>query len=144
MFLLQITFRENIPKQIASKHPTLILNYLESRFDNLMASNFKRENDKVTFKNRFFNGQSRNHILAMIDGGSIKTERSSGTITYTFSTARTALLIFCFSVFASFMVKSILPVILFNLVGGGLGLLITWMRLSWFTTKLNEEIEALE
>lgn len=144
MFPLQITFRKSISKQIASKHPQLILNYLESRFSNLMASNFNRENSKVTFKNDFFNGQSRNHILAMVDGGSIETEQASGVITYRFSTVRTALLIFCLSVFAAFMVKSILPLILFNLVGGGLGLLITWLRLSWFTAKLNEEIEALE
>lgn len=143
IFPFQIILKSKVTNKVAAKHSDITLEYLQNRFTGLKASDFQKEQYKITFKNRLFNGQGRNHILAIIDKGSFEMSPFDNKIIYQFSTLRTFLFFLVFGVIFTVLSQEVLIALLFTNLAYGLNVLITFIRLKFFIDKLSRELESL-
>lgn len=122
--------------------------YVVDRFKKLKVDKFFHLDNEIKFKNSFNNGQGRNHLFAVIDGGSIKCTEQKVIIS--FSTVTTALITlamaFAFAVLMTLISGSI-AVLLALPIGYswlyGMNIFIFLIRIYFFKRRLKREIAEL-
>jgi hypothetical protein len=84
-----------------------ILKFISEKLIELELDEIKVDGNRVKFKNRFFNGQRRWHLMATIDSGYFDYNNIRKTLVYEFSTTRAFLVVLVMSVFFGIISGSI-------------------------------------
>ena len=76
-----------------------ILKFISDKLIELELDEIRVDGNRVKFKNRFFNGQRKWHLMAPIDNGYFDYDSIRQTLVYEFSTTRAFLFVLAISIF---------------------------------------------
>jgi hypothetical protein len=121
---------DNIPKFISDK-------LIELELDEI-----KVDGNRVKFKNRFFNGQPRWHLMAPIDSGYFDYNSIRRTLVYEFSTTRAFLVVLAISIFFGIISGSTGVAVFMFLWLYGMNWIICIIRHNRFLNELISEMRS--
>lgn len=117
-----------------------IFDLIENELIRLKIDKIQRSEFKINFKNSFFNGQGRWHLMAPIDKGYLKLDGKSNNLEYSFSVIRTFYISLAFSLFFGLISQSYKFGIIIFLWFFGMNLIITLIRQNVFINKLKNKL----
>src|SRR5690606_28313777 len=103
LFPLNIKYNRKLNKLSESSQ---IFDLIEKELIRLKIDKIQRAELKINFKNSFFNGQGRWHLMAPIDKGYLKLDEKSNNLEYSFSVIRTFYISLAFSLFFGLISQS--------------------------------------
>lgn len=113
-----------------------IFDEIEKELIRLKIDKIRRSDLEINFKNSFFNGQGRWHLMAPIDKGYLKLNRTSRKLEYSFSIIRMFYITFGMSLFFGLISQSYWIGIIFFLWLFGMNWIITLIRQNSYMNKL--------
>ncbi len=137
MFPLNIKYNRKLN---TNSEISQIFDLIENELIRLKIDKIQRSEFKINFKNSFFNGQGRWHLMAPIDKGCLKLDGKSNNLEYSFSVIRTFYISLAFSLFFGLISKSYKFGIIIFLWFFGMNLIITLIRQYIFINKLKSKL----
>ncbi|MBU3027903.1 hypothetical protein [Zobellia galactanivorans] len=137
MFPLNIKYNRKLNKLSESNQ---ILDLIEKELIRLKIDKIQRSELKINFKNSFFNGQGRWHLMAPIDKGYLKLDGKSNNLEYSFSVIRTFYISLAFSLLFGLISQSYKFGIIIFLWFFGMNWIITLIRQNLFMNRLKSKI----
>ncbi len=137
MFPLNIKYRRELNSNSKSSQ---IFDLIEKELTRLKIDKIQRSELKIDFKNSFFNGQGRWHLMAPVDKGYLKLDRELRKLEYSFSVIRTFYISLAFSLIFGLISQSYRFGIIIFLWFFGMNLIITLIRQNVFMNKLKNKL----
>lgn len=143
MFPFTITQERTLGK-INNLESTILIEALKKELIRLKIDRFEYNDVEIDFKNPFFNGQGRNHLMSPVDKGSFKIDKHSDRFIYSYSLLRMFYITTGMSVFVGLMSRNVSIFLLFFLVLFGVNWFITLIRHMLFMNRLKKIFLKLE
>lgn len=115
-----------------------IIDIIENELVRLKIDKIERSDFKINFKNSFFNGQGRWHLMAPIDKGYLKLDSNFNNLEYSFSVIRMFCISLIVSLFFGLIAQSYWIATIFFLWFFGMNWIITLIRQNLFIDKLQK------
>jgi hypothetical protein len=141
IFPLTITFRRRIDtiQQVRSE---ILIDAIQAELIRLKVDQIRTDGLRIYFKNSFFNGQGRGHLMAAVDKGYFELNKASGELIYVFSTMRSFLIGLAISLFM-YLISRNLSFLFFLIWMIGFGSVIDWIRHYFFMNRLKKMLLKL-
>ncbi|NGX85401.1 hypothetical protein [Aequorivita sp. KMM 9714] len=133
MFPLNIKYKRVLNSKSDSRE---IFDKIEKELTRLKIDKIHRSDLKIEFKNSFFNGQGRWHLMAPIDKGYLKLDGNLKKIEYSFSVVRMFYITSVMALFFGLISQSYWIGIIFFSWLFGMNWIITLIRQNQFANKL--------
>ncbi|MCL5247746.1 hypothetical protein M4I21_18175 [Cellulophaga sp. 20_2_10] len=137
MFPLIIKYKRELTENIESQQ---VFDVIEKELIRLGVDKFKHSDLEIKFKNSFFNGQGRWHLMAPVDKGYFKLDRKLWKLEYSFSVIRTFYISLAFSFFFGLISQSYKFGIIIFLWFFGMNWIITLIRQNVFMNKMKRKL----
>ena len=137
MFPLKIKFQRELIVDIESKK---IFDIIEKELIRLKIDEIELYDSQINFKNSLFNGQGRWHLMAPIDKGYFKLNKTLGTLEYSISVIRMFYITLSMSFFFGLISKSYWIGLFCFLWLFGMNMILTLIRHNKFMNKLKKII----
>ena len=137
MFPLKIKFQRELIVDIESKK---IFDIIEKELIRLKIDEIELYDSQINFKNSLFNGQGRWHLMAPIDKGYFKLNKTLGTLEYSISVIRMFNITLSMSFFFGLISKSYWIGLFCFLWLFGMNMILTLIRHNKFMNKLKKII----
>lgn len=133
MFPLNIKYKRKL--NIDSEN-NQIIDIIEKELVRLKIDKIERSEFKINFKNSFFNGQGRWHLMAPVDKGYLKLDSSLKKLEYSFSVIRMFYITLTMSLIFGLISQSYWIGTIFFLWLFGMNWIITLIRQNLYMNKL--------
>jgi hypothetical protein len=140
IFPLEIQHTIHLFHSESSERAEMITDLIVEEFKKLKIDEFERNLHVTRFKNHFFNDQGRNHIFAIIDGGSI--ECLPDKVVLRFSTKRGTLIVLIMTSFMGLVAGPEIGLGAFMWLYG-MNIIIFYIRSSLLVNRLKDKIAIL-
>lgn len=143
MGLIKWTFKRRIDN-LTQEKVNRLLPFLDEELKNLKVDIRRIDGHKLFFKNNFFNGQGRNHLMAPVDSGEIFFDINTGKFCYKISVTRMFLILCVMCVFFILVLWNAPRFIPVSLVIWliGINMIIARIRHGIFASKLKKLIST--
>jgi len=144
IFPLSIKYSTKINSTSTDDDSVIILQYITDQFRKLGIKDFNQHNNIVIFNISFSDGltMSKNHIFGSINSGYFSFDKRKKIIQYEFDTVHMAMIVLTMSIFIAITSQELFTTFIAFSFLYGVNILISTIRLYFFTRKLKKEIET--
>ena len=141
MFLTDIHFKRQLSVD-NSKYFDCIFQSIQEKLSLLNVNQINFKNNRIDFKNSFFNGQGNWHLIATVDKAYFDYNKVTSVMTYSISTLRVFVFAFVASCIFALLDSSVYTGLFAFLWLYGMNWIISTIRHNRFFNKLMDEVET--